>query len=151
MITDDERTFTDAIINAIGDISVMEAQEAIHRWRVEHPYESNAYRRGWGDGRLWDARRNGMRTAEHGDLFHAPIGAVETLAPIDRVYYQQIINALVFISTNRSELGDLAGVHAARALCRPGPRKSVKACPKGHTEGDCSSTCFSEEPSGDQT
>lgn len=23
---------------------------------------------------------------------------------------------------------------------------SVKACPKGHTEGDCSSTCFSQEP-----
>lgn len=69
MIIDDERTFTDAIINAIGEISVMEAQEAIRRWRVEHPYESNDYRRGWTDGRLWDARLHGMRTAVYYDIF----------------------------------------------------------------------------------
>lgn len=31
-----ERDFTDAIINAIGDISVAEAQAAILKWRQEH-------------------------------------------------------------------------------------------------------------------
>lgn len=34
-----EREFTDAVINAIGDISVMEAQAAIAKWRQEHAHE----------------------------------------------------------------------------------------------------------------
>lgn len=32
----EERAFTDSIINAIGDISVAEAQQAIKKWREEH-------------------------------------------------------------------------------------------------------------------
>lgn len=32
-----EREFTDAVINAIGEISVAECQAAIAKWRAEHP------------------------------------------------------------------------------------------------------------------
>lgn len=31
-----EREFTDAVINAIGEISVAECQAAIQKWRAEH-------------------------------------------------------------------------------------------------------------------
>lgn len=51
----------------------------------------------------------------------------KTKAPIDPVYHQQLIDALVFISTKRSDLGELAGVHAARALCRPRPSEEPTA------------------------
>jgi len=33
---DKEREFTDAVINAIGEISVAECQAAIAKWRAEH-------------------------------------------------------------------------------------------------------------------